>query len=222
MNSESSPSLTGTPYKDVGYRSAVPSHTHSYLMPLLLSLAGELLHEGTRVLDVGCGNGFTAGQLLARGCRVVGIDLSESGIAIARAKYPQGRFEQLAADNRILDKLACAPFDLVISTEVIEHLYSPRSFVTGCFEALRPGGRFILSTPYHGYLKNLAIALLGRFDTHANPLSDGGHIKLWSRRTLSELLRELGFCNLQFRGAGRLPFLWKSMVMSGDRPSWLV
>jgi len=75
----------------------------------------------------------------------------------------------------------------------------------------------IISTPYHGYLKNLALAFTGKWDTHANPLWDGGHIKLWSRRTLGCLLTGAGFENLQFRGVGRLPGLWMTMVMSGDR-----
>jgi len=74
------------------------------------------------------------------------------------------------------------------------------------------------ATPAINGQKNLAVALLGKFDQHASPLWDGGHIKLWSRNTLSALLREAGFVNLQFRGAGRLPYLWMSMVMSGDRP----
>ena len=188
-------------------------------MPPLFDLCGDLLKPGAHVLDVGCGNGYTVGQFLARGCDVVGIDLSESGLALARTRYPQARFERISADRWILENLATEPFDIVVSTEVIEHLYAPREYAAGCFYALRPGGRFICSTPYHGYLKNLAIALVGKNDAHANPLWDGGHIKLWSRKTLSELLFKTGFVNLQFRGAGRLPFLWMTMLMSGDRPA---
>jgi 2-polyprenyl-6-hydroxyphenyl methylase/3-demethylubiquinone-9 3-methyltransferase len=123
----------------------------------------------------------------------------------------------MPADANILDRLGCEPFDLVISTEVVEHLYAPRAYVAGCYKAVRPGGRFICSTPYHGYLKNLAIALFDGWDRHANPLWDGGHIKLWSYDTLGKLLRETGFTNLQFRGAGRVPFLWMTMLMSGDK-----
>ena len=219
MNSQSSPLLATGTCIGFKYRTATASHTHRYLMPAVLSLGGDRLGPGARVLDAGCGNGFKAGELLARGCEVVGVDPSESGIAIAREKYPAGRFEQLTVDHQMLEKLRCAPFDVVISTEVIEHVYVPRSFVAACFDALKPGGRYILSTPYHGYLKNLSIALFGAFDAHVSPLSDGGHIKFWSRHTLSTLLHEFGFCNLQFRGAGRLPLLWKSMIMAGDRPS---
>jgi hypothetical protein len=63
------------------------------------------------------------------------------------------------------------------------------------------------------------LALANRWDAHANPLWDGGHIKLWSRKTLARLLTETGFVNVQFRGAGRLPFLWMTMVMAGDKPA---
>lgn len=114
--------------------------------------------------------------------------------------HPQARFEVLPADDQLLANLDEPPFDLVVSTEVVEHLYAPKAYARGCFEAARPGGRFICTTLYHGYLKNLALSLLNKWDAHANPLWDGGHIKLWSRRTISRLLAEAGFRNIRFRG----------------------
>jgi len=209
--------MTNIEYKEYGFRSADESHMHEHFMSHVLKLAGSLT-PGIRVLDVGCGNGAACGKFLNRGCRVVGIDLSEQGIEIARRAHPQGRFEVLPADEAVLDKLGESPFDIVVSTEVVEHLYSPRRYARGCFKALRPGGRFICTTPYHGYWKNLTLALAGKWDVHANPLWDGGHIKLWSRNTLTSLLTETGFSNIQFRGAGRAPYLWMTMVMSGERP----
>jgi 2-polyprenyl-6-hydroxyphenyl methylase/3-demethylubiquinone-9 3-methyltransferase len=206
-----------TAYKDYGFHQATPSHMHRHFLPRIYDLCG-LLSANTRVLDVGCGNGYTVGEFLKRGCRVVGIDLSESGIAIARKSYPAARFEILPADEAVLKRLNEEAFDIVVSTEVVEHLYAPRDYARGCFTALKPGGRFICSTPYHGYLKNLTLSLAGHWDKHANPLWDGGHIKLWSRNTLTELLEETGFENVQFRGAGRLPYLWMTMVMSCDKP----
>lgn len=204
-------------YRDYRYSTAAACHMHARLLPVILELAVGL-GPSCRVLDVGCGNGFLAGQFLGRGCPVVGVDLSQQGVALARKTYPEARFEVLPADERVLENLKERPFDLVISTEVVEHLYAPRPFVKGCHAALRPGGRFICSTPYHGYLKNLLLGLTGKWDAHANPLWDGGHIKLWSRRTLFQLLGESGFRNLRFRGVGRLPWLWMSMVVAGDRP----
>lgn len=204
-------------YCEFGFRDASASHMHRHFLPALFELAGPLA-PGTRVLDVGCGNGYTCGEFLRRGCTVVGVDLSEEGIAQARATHPGARFERLSADADLPERLGEAPFELVVSTEVIEHLYDPRSYMRGCYESLRAGGRFLCTTPYHGYLKNLAISLAGRWDSHADPLWDGGHIKLWSRKTLTQLMNETGFRNLRFRGVGRLPGLWMTMVLSGERP----
>jgi 2-polyprenyl-3-methyl-5-hydroxy-6-metoxy-1,4-benzoquinol methylase len=204
-------------YQDFGYAYAGESHMHSHFMPRVLSFANHL-PKGARVLDVGCGNGATCGEFIRRGCRVVGVDLSEQGIEWARRTHPQGRFALLAADENILRNLNEPPFDLVVSTEVVEHLYAPREWARGCFAALKPGGHLICTTPYHGYFKNLVLSLLGRWDSHANPLWDGGHIKLWSRRTLSALLTEAGFTNLEFRGAGRVPGLWMTMVVKAEKP----
>ncbi|PYV38549.1 MAG: methyltransferase [Acidobacteria bacterium] len=205
-------------YRDYGFSHVGPSHMHPRFLPHVFALAGEIGRH-TRVLDVGCGNGYTVGQFLARGCEATGIDLSETGIAIARATYPKGRFEIMCAAGNLSDQLSVEPFDLVVSTEVVEHLYDPRAYAVACFAALRPGGRFICTTPYHGYLKNLLLSVLAKWDSHADPLWDGGHIKLWSRKTLSRLLLETGFRNLQFRGAGRFPGLWMTMVVSADKPA---
>jgi 2-polyprenyl-3-methyl-5-hydroxy-6-metoxy-1,4-benzoquinol methylase len=146
------------PYEEYSFAREGGDHTIAYLSRPVFELAGGIGRE-TRVLDVGCGNGYWAGLFLERGCTVVGIDLSASGIEIARRAHPRGRFELLPADDQLLERLGEKPFDLLLSTEVLEHLYSPRSYASGCFEALRPGGRIVCTTPYHGYLKNLAISM---------------------------------------------------------------
>jgi 2-polyprenyl-3-methyl-5-hydroxy-6-metoxy-1,4-benzoquinol methylase len=191
---------------------------HSYVLPCLLNLCADLPPH-SRILDVGCGNGALAAQFAQRGHSVVGVDMAEAGIRIARKSCPAGRFEVLGADRYVLERLQEEPFDLVYSSEVIEHLYDPRSFMAGCFVATKPGGLFICTTPYHGYMKNLALSLTNGWDKHADPLFDGGHIKLFSFRKLSQLMTEAGFRDLKFRGTGRLPYLWKSMVIASVRPA---
>jgi 2-polyprenyl-3-methyl-5-hydroxy-6-metoxy-1,4-benzoquinol methylase len=204
-------------YHDFEFANAAELHMQREFMPHVLGFAGKLM-PGPRVLDVGCGNGFLCAEFLRRGCKVVGIDLSGQGIEVARRNHAGARFEMLPADARILENLGEDPFDVVVSTEVVEHLYAPRQWAKGCFAAVKRGGTFICTTPYHGYFKNLAIAVLGKCDAHANPLWDGGHIKLWSKRTLIRLLTETGFRNFQFRGVGRMPGLWKTMVVKTERP----
>ncbi|MFX7844634.1 methyltransferase domain-containing protein, partial [Acinetobacter baumannii] len=94
--------------------------------------------------------------------------------------------------------------------EVVEHLYDPRELARYAFAALRPGGVLLMSTPYHGYVKNLMLSVFNRWDRHLDPHWHGGHIKFWSRATLARLLREAGFSVEAFAGVGRVPYLWKS------------
>ena len=125
---------------------------------------------------------------------------------------------QASADPEHLAALRLPLFDVVVSTEVVEHVYSPRQWAATALAALKPGGLLICSTPYHGYLKNCALAITGKLDAHFTALWVGGHIKFWSRRTLTELLEEAGFQVVAFRGAGRLPWLWMSMLLVARKP----
>jgi 2-polyprenyl-3-methyl-5-hydroxy-6-metoxy-1,4-benzoquinol methylase len=206
------PFLESSRYITSGLRGA-----HAYLLPTLLALSIDLPPH-SRILDIGCGNGSVALQFVKRGHSVVGIDLAEAGIRIARESCPAGRFEVLAADKQLLENLGEEPFDLVYSTEVIEHIYDPRSFLAASFSATKSQGKFICSTPYHGYMKNLMLSLIDGWDKHFNPLFDGGHIKFFSRKTLTVLMAESGFEKIRFHGSGRLPYLWKSMMLVGVRP----
>ncbi|MBI4726237.1 hypothetical protein HY768_03260 [candidate division TA06 bacterium] len=76
----------------------------------------------------------------------------------------------------------------------------------------------MLTTPYHGYWKNLAIALFNQWDFHHTVNWQGGHIKFFSPRTLRSLLEEAGFKNIEFKYAGRFPLLWKSMIAIARKP----
>jgi hypothetical protein len=76
--------------------------------------------------------------------------------------------------------------------------------------ALALGGVAIMSTQFHGYVKNLLLALTGKIDQHFGPLWDHGHFKFSSVPTLTERLTEVGFRDIQFSFAGRIPALPKS------------
>jgi 2-polyprenyl-3-methyl-5-hydroxy-6-metoxy-1,4-benzoquinol methylase len=186
------------------------------LAPHVLRFAGQPA-PGARVLDVGCGNGYWAARFAAMGCTAVGIDPSASGIDIARQAHPGVRYERMDASEHMLADLDEEPFDLVISTEVVEHLYDPAEWARGCYDALKPGGKLIGSTPYHGWLKNVAIAVSGKSDSHHDAMRVGGHIKFFSNRTLRLLFANAGFSNVEIAGAGRLPLLWFGAVFCAER-----
>jgi len=200
-------SISGYKYDD-----AELNDSHSHLVPSLLSFLDSLDQPANslRLMDLGCGNGSITELLHRRGYSVVGVDPSEEGIQLAKAKYPHLTVHRGSAYDDLVKTYG--KFDVVVSLEVVEHVYSPREYADAIYNLLVPGGIAIISTPYHGYLKNVALALSGRLDRHFTALWDHGHIKFWSIRTLTKLLDEKGFKDIRFRRSGRVPVFAKSMV----------
>lgn len=206
-------SLSNTQYAYWDYKASRRIQNHDYLWPAVLSELKRLGGSRIRVLDAGCGSGAFCKVLHESvNCDVYGCDLSETGISLARKAIPECQFELRSVYDNLTEAFETC-FNVIVSIEVIEHLYDPKTFVSRVREALSPGGTFILTTPYHGYLKNLLIAALGNCDAHYNPLNKGGHIKFWSPKTMRTLLESAGFHVERISGAGRSPWLWKSMVV---------
>jgi SAM-dependent methyltransferase len=198
---------------DYRWDSAGPTGTAAYLWPPILGICQDI--GAKRILDLGCGNGALAAYLSAKGFGVEGCDSSKDGIRIAKAAHPHIRFHLLPMEGNAED---LGTFDAVISTEVIEHLYLPRQLPRFASRVLSPGGHLVVSTPYHGFAKNLLLSVMNKWDHHHNPLWDGGHIKFWSRTTLTQLLHEEGFVVTAFLGVGRFHYLWKSMLLTAVSP----
>jgi 2-polyprenyl-3-methyl-5-hydroxy-6-metoxy-1,4-benzoquinol methylase len=171
-------------------------------------------------MDAGCGNGSFIALFRDKNWQLHGYDLSPTGIALAKQTYPDIHFFLADGQASHADFIAnCGLVDVVISTEVIEHIYDPREFLRSCFALLKSGGIIVITTPYHGYLKNLMLAVFGKMDQHFTVLWDHGHIKFWSRKTLTTALTEVGFRDVEFAGSGRIPYLWKSMVLKAVKPN---
>ena len=201
------------------YKTSESGHHHHYLLPPLLKLLNlakqnrQNSNQKLRVLDIGCGNGSLSHLIAQQGCEVVGVEDSASGVAAANKSFPDCKFIQASVYDLPYSELA-GGFDVVISAEVIEHLLYPRELIESAQKCLKLNGSLILTTPYHGYIKNLVMSLAGKMDDHFTVLWDGGHIKFFSVNTLTTLLAEEKFTDLQFEFAGRVPYLWKSMLVS--------
>ena len=199
------------------FTSADAEHTAHYLLPAVLRiLAREGEFATTPIFDLGCGNGAAAEILRRHGYEVVGVDPSRSGIREAQRAYPNLRFFVGSAYDDLAARFG--RFQIVLSLEVIEHVYYPRKFAATLFSLVRPGGLAIVSTPYHGYLKNVGLALSGKLDSHFTALWDEGHIKFWSILTLKKLLVEAGFSEISFQRVGRIPVFAKSMIAVARHP----
>ena len=194
-----------------GWNEAAP-HTDAYINGKIVDLIAGLSPQ--RVCDVGCGNGVLLAQINQKvSASLCGVEQDAIGAGLATARCPSAEIHNLSIEDGPGQALPPGSFDVVVSTEVIEHLFRPESLITFSHDILCDGGHLILSTHYHGYLKNLAFALAGGWDKHFSVDWNCCHIKFFSRRTLSSLLESNGFEVVGFYGVGRMPYLWKSMLM---------
>lgn len=103
--------------------------------------------EDRRVLDLGCGCGHGSNLLLERGAtEVVGVDVDRRAVAYANRRYglTGASFEVADAEGLPRD---LGPFDVVVSSNVFEHLREPARGFEGVLALLRPGGVFALAVP---------------------------------------------------------------------------
>lgn len=198
--------------RSYGYKNPDAPHTQAYLQPWLERLiSGRSWPPASCALDYGCGNGWFTGWLARQGFQAVGVDVSESGIGIARAAVLNARFST-DVSRESLEHLG--PFDLAVCLEVIAHCYTPIDVVKNIHSSLKPGGTLVLSTPYHGYLKNLVMAVTGKLETHLDTRWSGGFVHYFHVRSIRELLREAGYEGIAVYRAGRIPPLAKTMVVA--------
>ena len=197
-----------------GYRwhSSTLGCAHAYLLKPVFDIVERQakLSQTKRIFDLGCGNGSVAAELCKMGFTVSGVDPSEEGIKLANESYPHLDLRPGSAYDPLPERYG--KFPMVLSLEVVKHVYHPRRYASCIYELLEENRIAILSTPYHGYLKNLAMALTGKLDDHFTALWDYGHIKFWSEKTLALLLKEAGFRSVEFMRVGRIPVLAKAMI----------
>jgi 2-polyprenyl-6-hydroxyphenyl methylase / 3-demethylubiquinone-9 3-methyltransferase len=116
---------------------------------------------GLRVLDVGCGGGILSEPLARLGARVVGIDPSDSNIAVARHHAERSR---LTIDYRAIAAEALAQsgemFDVVLAMEVVEHVADLGLFIEVAASMVAPGGLLFVAT-LNRTAKSFALAIVG-------------------------------------------------------------
>ena len=100
---------------------------------------------GKEVLDAGCGTGYGSAILAQRAARVVGVDIDPASVRYANRHFAAKNLSFRVED---IQKLGFeGEFDLVVSSNALEHLDEPASFVEGALRALRAGGRLIVAVP---------------------------------------------------------------------------
>ena len=118
--------------------------------------------QGRRVLDIGCGGGLLAEGMASRGAKVMGIDLSEGALKVAKLHLKESgrQVEYRLVSAEALAAEMPGAFDLVTCMEMLEHVPDPASVIRACTTLARPGGQVLFST-LNRNPKSFAMAILG-------------------------------------------------------------
>ncbi|MDC1014433.1 methyltransferase domain-containing protein, partial [Candidatus Pelagibacter sp.] len=133
---------------------------HNYLIKSIEKILKNQNTSENELLDIGCGNGFLTSKISRFFKQTTGIDLSGTGIDQAqKLNNERLNFKNISIEEMIQSK---KKFKFITSFEVIEHQYLPDDFLNQISQILESDGVLLISTPFHGYIKNLFINLLGK------------------------------------------------------------
>ncbi|PYL09203.1 MAG: glycosyltransferase/methyltransferase [Verrucomicrobia bacterium] len=152
---------------------------------------------GGHVLDVGCGQGLVAAELIKQGCRVTGMDryTPPTPLVPARPKFIRWDLDRKEFPVNVSE------FDQIFLLDIIEHLKSPEEFVdelryaTAC---KRP--ELVITTANIGFIATRLMLFIGQFNYGKRGILDATHTRLFTFRSIRELLVQAGYKILEIRG----------------------
>jgi glycosyltransferase involved in cell wall biosynthesis len=156
----------------------------------------DIVKPGTRVLDIGCGDGKLGEVLRERGCYVAGLDSWPLPRSVELDEFHRHDLESLPLPVRIAD------YDYVLLLDVIEHLRDPEAFVDELKRATaeNPDVIFVISSGNIAFMVTRLLLLFGQFNYGKRGILDMTHTRLFTFGTLRRLLEGAGFEVVASRG----------------------
>lgn len=191
--------------------SAKPSAEHLYRRDIdgesddSLGRVIQYIQPDQRVLELGPATGYLTKYLKEeRGCSVHCIEVSET-MAREAERYCE---KMVIAD---IDSVSMEEvfdghtYDLIVISDVLEHLRQDRKTLNACRKLLSPGGRCILSVPNIAHASIIGELLRGHFEYREEGLLDRTHVNFYTRKSITTLLKECGFSIVSMDRVERLP-----------------
>jgi 2-polyprenyl-6-hydroxyphenyl methylase/3-demethylubiquinone-9 3-methyltransferase len=179
---------------------------------------------GKRVVDVGCGGGILSEAMAGRGAAVLGIDLADKPLGVARLhKLESGA----AVDYRLVAAEALAAeapggFDVVTCMEMLEHVPDPASTIRACATLVRPGGSVVLST-INRNPKSYLFAIVGaEYVLGLLPKGTHDYAKFVRPAEVSGWARAAGLVTEKLEGIGYNPLTRTFHLEAGTAVNYLV
>jgi 2-polyprenyl-6-hydroxyphenyl methylase/3-demethylubiquinone-9 3-methyltransferase len=200
-----------------------PSKPLHDLNPLRLEFIDRAVSlAGKRVVDVGCGGGILSESMARAGARVLGIDLSQACLDVARLHALEARIEAArgsldyrAVSAETLAQELPAHFDAVTCMELLEHVPDPAAMLAALASLVRPAGEVIVST-LNRHPRAFAVAIIGaEYIARVLPRGTHDYLKFIRPSELARWGRAAGLDLEEVTGISYNP-ITRSFRLSGD------
>ena len=163
--------------------------------------------QAKRVLDAGCGGGILTESMAFKGARVLGIDLAEKSLKVARLHQLESKaeadYECISAED--LAARAPASFDVVTCMEMLEHVPDPASIVRACAALVKPGGHVFFSTINRNPKSYLFAVIGAEYVLNLLPRGTHDYMKFIKPSELARFARESHLVVREWKGMGHNP-----------------
>jgi len=194
--------------------------------PLRLNWIQEVSGDlgGKKVIDVGCGGGILAEAMARAGADVVGIDLAEKSLKVAKLHGLESGVKvdyQMVSAEALADEMP-EQFDVVTCMEMIEHVPDPGSIVQACARMVKPGGWVFFST-INRNPKSFLFAIVGaEYVLRILPKGTHNWQSFVKPSELADSARLAGLEPLHFKGMGYNPFTEQYSLNSDTSVNYLL
>ena len=157
----------------------------------------EAARPESHILDIGCGQGYVAQELAAKGCHVTGMDQYIPDISRASEKidYIEWNLDRKEFPVNV------SQFDQIFMLDIIEHLKEPETFMDELrFAAACKRPEVVITTANIGFWVTRLMLLFGQFNYGKKGILDATHTRLFTFRSLGDLLDQSGYKILEERG----------------------
>ena len=155
----------------------------------------DAARPGDRVLDVGCGQGYVAREMAAKGCHVTGMDQYVPDTAATGTDFIRWNLDRPEFPVNV------SAFDQIMMLDIIEHLKQPEQFMDELrFAAVCKRPEVIITTANIGFFVTRLMLFFGQFNYGRKGILDATHTRLFTFRSLKALLEQSGYNILEVRG----------------------
>lgn len=188
----------------------------------ILELTGDL--AGKKVIDVGCGGGILAEAMARAGADVIGIDLADKSLKVAKLHGLESGvkvdYRKVSAED-LADEMP-GQFDVVTCMEMLEHVPDPGSIVQACARMVKPGGWVFFST-INRNPKSFLFAIIGaEYVLRILPKGTHNWQSFVKPSELADAARHSGLEPLHFKGMGYNPFTEQYSLNSDTSVNYLL